>query len=142
MYVSVCAVLVRTSSRSTPIPHALTLSFYQISTRAGGSWRTQTSGSTTAAAAASRAWQGGGADEQHGPFSNGLLAAVIALPLILTGAWMGRTMPNNVERTWRRHGLMQPPVNPWLREDLQPKTKSHGWGFVDWPSRGDPQPSV
>lgn len=61
-----------------------------------------------------------------------MLAAVIALPLILTGAWMGKTMPNTADRTWRMHGLMQPPVNPWLREEYQPRMKSHGWKPFRW----------
>lgn len=70
----------------------------------------------------------GSARSSEAQFSNGFVAAIISMPLILTGMWMSRTMPDTLSSTWRMNGLMQSPVNPWLREDLKPRTRSRWSG--------------
>jgi hypothetical protein len=60
---------------------------------------------------------------------------VVAAPLVLLGFWLQRK--REIERrsgsaaplfASRPHGIMQPPVNPWLRDDLQPRMRSRWWG--------------
>jgi hypothetical protein len=59
---------------------------------------------------------------------------VVAAPLVLLGFWLQRK--REIERrsgsaaplfASRPHGILQPPVNPWLRDDLQPRTRSRWW---------------
>lgn len=39
--------------------------------------------------------------------------------------WMAFTFTEDVESGWRPHGLMAPPENPYLRDELKPKVYSH-----------------
>lgn len=60
-------------------------------------------------------------------YSNGVVAAVIAAPLVLLGFWLQakrRAVANSEELSLRPHGLLNPTVNPFLREDLRPTTYS------------------
>lgn len=36
-----------------------------------------------------------------------------------------RTYPKWQEQSWRRHGIMSPPVNPWLKEEQRATEFSH-----------------
>jgi len=36
-----------------------------------------------------------------------------------------RTYPKWEEQSWRRHGIMSPPVNPWLKEEQRATEFSH-----------------
>ncbi|PRW61112.1 molecular chaperone isoform B [Chlorella sorokiniana] len=68
------------------------------------------------------AWSPGG---QQMKFSNGVVAAVLFIPLVITGMWMAFTFTEDLESGWRPHGLMAPPENPYLREELKPRVYSH-----------------
>lgn len=39
--------------------------------------------------------------------------------------WIAFTFTEEVETGWRPHGLMAPPENPFLREELKPRVYSH-----------------
>lgn len=39
--------------------------------------------------------------------------------------WMAFTVAGDEDNGWRPHGLMAPPENPYLREELKPKVYSH-----------------
>lgn len=39
--------------------------------------------------------------------------------------WMAFTFTEDVESGWRPHGLMAPPENPFLRDELKPRVYSH-----------------
>ncbi|KAK9864403.1 hypothetical protein WJX84_005771 [Apatococcus fuscideae] len=59
------------------------------------------------------------------PVTNVTLAFVIAVPLALTGVWLATTSDKMKEQSWRKNGLMYPPVNPWLREDQLATQSDH-----------------
>ena len=70
-------------------------------------------------------------------FSNGLVAAVLSAPLVLLGFWMERKSSYtstasgaSEEMKIRPYGFFHPPVNPYLRDDLHPKTMKRKpiWG--------------
>lgn len=93
-----------------------------------GNWHRSASGATYAnnvrTASTRRPWEAGG---QNAPgdataLSNTLLAAILATPLIMTGVYMARMADDThsiSSLSWRPHGLLHPPHNPYLREDLQ-----------------------
>ena len=54
-------------------------------------------------------------------FSNGVVAAVLAVPLMLGGIFSARAVAAANEDSWRPDGLLHPPVNPFLREDMLPR---------------------
>lgn len=87
---------------------------------------------------------------RHAPrkktYSNGVVAAIISAPLTMLGAKMAwesqqedaqgrRQLPG-----WRPHGMLSPPVNPFLREDLQPRVRSRWQGTAEHKEGGQPQP--
>ena len=39
--------------------------------------------------------------------------------------WMAHTYEEHKASYWRPHGLLNPPENPFLREDLRPRVYSH-----------------
>lgn len=41
------------------------------------------------------------------------------------GMWMALTFGDAEPTSWRPHGLMSPPENPFLREDMRPRVRSH-----------------
>ena len=61
-------------------------------------------------------------------YSNGVVGAVIAAPLVLLGIWLqhklSQTHSDDPVVHPRPHGLFHPPVNPYLRDDLRPRTYS------------------
>ncbi|CAK0734636.1 hypothetical protein CVIRNUC_000460 [Coccomyxa viridis] len=59
-------------------------------------------------------------------FSNTGLAFLICIPLAFTGVLLGQKYPNMARESGRRHGLLNPPVNPWLRDDVLPRQRA--WG--------------
>ncbi|CAL5225518.1 g8348 [Coccomyxa viridis] len=59
-------------------------------------------------------------------FSNAGLAVIICIPLVFTGVLLGQKYPNMARESGRRHGLLNPPVNPWLRDDVLPRQRT--WG--------------
>ena len=61
-------------------------------------------------------------------YSNGVVGAVIAAPLLLLGMWLQhKSVRGSAWDSTRPHGLLHPPQNPYLREDLKPKTYSRFW---------------
>ena len=58
-------------------------------------------------------------------YSNGVLAMMLAVPLLLTGVLYGRSSQNWQEQTWRTRGLLSPPHNPWLKNELRATEFSH-----------------
>lgn len=46
-------------------------------------------------------------------------------PVLHSGMWMALTFGEEEPVGWRPHGLMAPPENPFLREDLRPRVRSH-----------------
>ncbi|KAL4452731.1 hypothetical protein ABPG75_008393 [Micractinium tetrahymenae] len=68
------------------------------------------------------AWAPGG---QQPRFSNGVVGAVLFIPLLITGMWMALTFGEEEPTHWRPHGLMAPPENPFLRDDMRPRVHSH-----------------
>lgn len=93
-----------------------------------GNWHRTASGATYAnnvrTAHTRRAWEAGG---QHSPadstrLSNTLLATILATPLIMTGVYLAKRADDDhtlSSLSWRPHGLLHPPHNPYLRDDLQ-----------------------
>lgn len=66
-----------------------------------------------------------------GKYSNGVVAAIIAVPLVLLGMWLqhkSNSPAYSDEMAYRPNGFLSPPVNPYLRDDLQPRTLSRFWG--------------
>lgn len=62
-------------------------------------------------------------------FSNGVLAALLAVPLILTGVHLSHSLDRMAGEAWRPDGsFWNPPENPFLRENLKPKMHSRMWG--------------
>ena len=59
-------------------------------------------------------------------FSNGLVGAVLFTPLVMLGWWLSHKRMNDVPEGMpiRPFGFLHPPVNPYLREDLLPRTRS------------------
>jgi hypothetical protein len=53
-----------------------------------------------------------------------LLPPPVALPAC-SGMWMAHTYEEHKASYWRPHGLLNPPDNPFLREDLRPRVYSH-----------------
>jgi hypothetical protein len=55
---------------------------------------------------------------------------VIAAPLFLLGMWLQHKSKYgdrySIETT-RPHGLLHPPQNPFLRDDMKPRTQSRFW---------------
>jgi len=63
-------------------------------------------------------------------FSNGLVGAVVVVPLALLGFWLQQKADKPIhteEMRIRPYGFLHPPVNPYLREDLQPRTMRRAW---------------
>lgn len=60
-------------------------------------------------------------------FGNSTVAALLAIPLLFGGIFMGQSYGRLAEASWRSHGLFQPPVNPFLRDDLR-ATQTRHWG--------------
>ncbi|KAA6424299.1 MAG: putative molecular chaperone family [Trebouxia sp. A1-2] len=58
-------------------------------------------------------------------FTNALVAFCLIVPLVMTGVQFGKTYPKWEEQSWRRHGIMSPPVNPWLKEEQRATEFSH-----------------
>lgn len=58
-------------------------------------------------------------------FTNALLAFCLCVPLVLTGVQFGKTYPKWQEQSWRPHGIMSPPVNPWLKTEQRATEFSH-----------------
>ncbi|KAK9824177.1 hypothetical protein WJX72_008336 [[Myrmecia] bisecta] len=50
-------------------------------------------------------------------FFNRGLAIIICVPLVLTGIRIGMAYPKFTSEAWRGHGLMNPPVNPFLKDE-------------------------
>jgi hypothetical protein len=50
---------------------------------------------------------------------------VVAMPLVLLGLWL-QQRPEADADEWkvRPYGILHPPVNPFLREDLKPRVYS------------------
>lgn len=69
---------------------------------------------------------GGTGPGSAGPrFSNGIVGAVLTIPLVLTGVHLSQHSTLGTEDAiWRPHGIFQPPHNPYLRDDLRPRTYS------------------
>ena len=44
---------------------------------------------------------------------------------VCSGMWMAHTYEEHKASYWRPHGLLNPPENPFLREDLRPRVYSH-----------------
>ena len=92
----------------------------------------EASGSTSyatagASAAAHAHWAARNAAAGPGKYSNGVVAAVVAAPLFLLGLWMQRKSQSPYLKSGfstRPDGLLNPPVNEYLREDLRPRTHS------------------
>lgn len=59
-------------------------------------------------------------------FSNRIVAMLISLPVILTGIRIGMAYSDLTRESGRIHGLINPPVNPFLRQD------QHGQMRVRW----------
>lgn len=63
-------------------------------------------------------------------FSNGLVGAVVVMPLALLGFWLQQKAEKPIhteEMRIRPYGFLHPPVNPYLRDDLHPKTMRRTW---------------
>lgn len=66
-------------------------------------------------------------------FSNGALAAVIAVPLAVVGFLLQVKRDEmsrdgiDSEMKIRPHGFWVPPYNPYLRDDLKPSTRESKW---------------
>jgi hypothetical protein len=54
-----------------------------------------------------------------------LLLHSIAGKQLPTSVAVFRTYPKWEEQSWRRHGIMSPPVNPWLKEEQRATEFSH-----------------
>lgn len=67
-------------------------------------------------------------------FTNMLVAFCLCVPLVLTGVQFGKTFPKWEEQSWRRHGIMSPPVNPWLKDEHRATEFSH---LKRWQSQRD-----
>ncbi|KAL3154322.1 hypothetical protein ABBQ32_013805 [Trebouxia sp. C0010 RCD-2024] len=66
------------------------------------------------------------ADAKASPsFINALLAFCLCVPLVLTGVQFGKTYPKWQEQSGRPHGIMSPPVNPWLKAEQRATEFSH-----------------
>lgn len=77
---------------------------------------------STQAHAGTRKMAGGQASPS---FTNALVAFCLIVPLVMTGVQFGKTYPKWEEQSWRRHGIMSPPVNPWLKEEQRATEFSH-----------------
>ncbi|BDA40703.1 probable chaperone protein DnaJ 2 at N-terminal half [Coccomyxa sp. Obi] len=71
----------------------------------------------------SRAWTG---TRVPAKFSNAGLAFLICIPLIFTGVTLSQKYPRLAQESWRRHGLLNPPTNPFLRDEFLPRQRT--WG--------------
>lgn len=74
---------------------------------------------------ASSPGQNGSTRSAPNQYSNGVLALMLAAPLLLTGVLYGRSSQNWQEQTWRTRGLLSPPHNPWLKNELRATEFSH-----------------
>lgn len=72
-------------------------------------------------------------------FTNVMVAVCLCLPLVLTGVQFGKTYPKWEEQSWRRHGIMSPPVNPWLKDDQRATEFSHVKRWQQGASAGQSQ---
>lgn len=54
--------------------------------------------------------------------SNTMLATAISVPLLLVGVYIASVSEHTPQDTGRPHGLLQPPVNPYLAERFKPRT--------------------
>jgi len=87
------------------------------------------------AANAQYAHPGGGFTQgtRAAKFSNGALAAVLAVPLAMIGFMLQLKRKEMVsdgldsEMKIRPHGFWVPPYNPYLRDDLKPRTRESKW---------------
>ncbi|GAB4814963.1 hypothetical protein N2152v2_002009 [Parachlorella kessleri] len=76
---------------------------------------------------------GGVSSRVQTKFSSGVVAAVLALPLILSGIHLARAYNSLSQDPWRPGGVLAPPRNPYLRDDLQPTTRSRRSGlWAQW----------
>ncbi|KAH7621752.1 hypothetical protein Ndes2526B_g02567 [Nannochloris sp. 'desiccata'] len=88
---------------------------------------------STSSQAAHAHWaRGAAAAAAHakpGHYSNGVVGAVIAAPLFLLGMWLQHKSKYGQETgdIMRPHGILHPPQNPFLREDMKPRTQSRFW---------------
>lgn len=41
--------------------------------------------------------------------------------------WLAFRLDDDGASSWRPHGLMAPPENPWLKDNLKPRVYSRGW---------------
>lgn len=123
--------LVDTASRPAAEQYVKTLnSAYNALIKRGGTID-HSFGPSTSYSAAQAAWKSGGgaaaAATRHSPrFGNGLVAGIISMPLLLLGFYLqskAGAAPSG-EWTVRPYGLLHPPVNPFLREDLKPRVYS------------------
>lgn len=48
--------------------------------------------------------------------------------------WMARRVGEEGATHWRVHGLLEPPVNPFLKEEAKPRVKTRGW----WGQEAEP----
>ncbi len=55
--------------------------------------------------------------QRHSPFSNVVVASILAVPLAMLGVWLGRSWDRQLQSIGRPYGLWHPPVNPYLRDD-------------------------
>lgn len=74
-----------------------------------------------------------------------MLAALLAVPLILTGVHLSQTADRMHQEAWRPNGFWNPPENPWLRDADKPRMHTRMWksyaaGFLGRPPpAADPQ---
>jgi hypothetical protein len=64
--------------------------------------------------------------------SNGILAGVLVGPLVMLGFYLsknqeGASAARSGEMKTRPYGFWYPPHNPFLKDDLHPKTKERRW---------------
>lgn len=74
-------------------------------------------------------------------YSNGVVGAVIAAPLVLLGMWLQHKSSRGTidfADTTRPNGILLPPENPFLRDDLRPRTRSRFWS-TGWNANGRKQ---
>lgn len=54
-------------------------------------------------------------------FTNGMVASALCVPLVLTGIYFASTGERTPDGFGRPHGMLQPPVNPFLAEAWKPR---------------------
>ncbi|KAK9809449.1 hypothetical protein WJX73_009223 [Symbiochloris irregularis] len=58
-------------------------------------------------------------------FNNFTVAAMLVVPLLFGGVYLGTSRERLAEASWRPQGLMNPPVNPFLRDDQRATQRRH-----------------